>query len=183
MNHAHLEFLSHEDIDRDVERVYRAFCDATLLEFAKESSTTAEYWAKVVTFRRANFGSLDRSEFVERARGKVDVVPPEEQQKLWADEGHKHSGRLEFLYWFDLRAEFWSTLDKRKLDKELVVTAEQLGMLHGEIQAARLRLQEAKALETHDCNWRCRDRNDEILKSLPRSPRGDEAASPRPSRE
>lgn len=184
MNHAHLEFLSHEDIDRDVERVYRAYCDARLLEFAKKSPNTAEYWKNVVTFRRANFGPLDRSEFVERAPKEM-AVPLEEQQQRWAAEGPKYAGRLEFLYWFDVRADFWSTIDKRKLDKEFVVTPEQLEMLHGEILAAQRRLHEAKALEGRDCNWRCRDRNDEILASLPRSRSGVEAASAssRPSRE
>jgi hypothetical protein len=166
MNHAHLEFLSHEDIDRDVERVYRAYCDATLLEFAK-SPDPAEYWAQVVTFRRKNFGPLDRSEFVERARAKVEAVPPENQRQRWAEEGHNFTGRLEFLYWFDVRADFWSTLDKRKLDKEVVVTAEQLEMLYGEILAAKRRLQEA---EGGDGNWSCRNRNHEILQSLPHSP-------------
>jgi hypothetical protein len=170
MHYAHMEFLSHEDIDRDVERIYRAYCDAMLLQYAK--SPSSDYWAQVVEFRRANFGPLDRTEFVERAPKEV-ARTIEEQQELWAANKDKYVGRLEFLYWFDVRADFWSTVDKRTLHKEVVVPAEQLKLLHVQIEAVQRRLYEANA-----DNWHCRHRNDEILESLSRPSPGMEAAWP-----
>lgn len=173
MHYAHMEFLSHEDIDRDVERIYRAYCDAMLLQFAKTSPSTADYWEKVVLFRRDKFGPLDRSEFVDRTGGRVQPVPAAEQRQHWTAEGRNFAGRLEFLYWFDVRADFWSTVDNRTLHIEIVVTPEQLELLHVQVEAVQRRLREANT-----ANWHCRHRNREILETLSRPWPGMEAASP-----
>lgn len=161
MNYAHTDLLTHDEIHRDVDRVFRAFIDTSLLQFAKESEgNLASYWSKVVEFRRSNFGPLDREEFVELAG--LEPTSPEEQRKRWALEQRNFKARLPFLCWLDVRAHYWSNGSSDKRLIEIIVPAEKLEVLYVQIDAVHKRLQEAT---TFDVTWDCRD-DAEILEHL-----------------
>jgi hypothetical protein len=52
MHPAHIELLAHEGIDRDVDRIVRAFLDTTLAALTKEAPNPRAYADKVAAFRR-----------------------------------------------------------------------------------------------------------------------------------
>jgi len=147
--YSHTDLLSYDDIDNDVERIFRAYCDTSLIEFAESTRRVTRdgkkgepepgaYWRKVVVFRRANLSSHDRPDLLRRAVGLDDDT------KRIDDADSKFS--VGFLYWFDVRAEYWAY---GAADPELVgaiAPSKRLRSLYQQAQIVQQRIREAQEI-------------------------------------
>jgi hypothetical protein len=137
MLYEHTDLLSYDDIDKDVDGIFRAFCDTTLIEYAKDGAqNTPAFWANVVNFRRKNLCPYDRPDFLERA-SKAEPPPPEDGERLTNEDFERTRG---FLYWFDVRAEYWSRNGANQKLVDTLVPAPELQELYHHAVAVQQRI-------------------------------------------
>lgn len=147
MHYAHTDLLSYDDIDRDVDRLFRVFCDTALIEFASNKKDTRDYWANVRAFRRVHLTPFERLDLIERATGTKKPLEDfeaveESENEASGDETSAHA--RDFIYWFDVRAEHWST---HGADQELLntlVPSQQLSALYNEAKKVQKRIHDAQ---------------------------------------
>jgi hypothetical protein len=108
------DLLAYDGISQDADRLFAAFLDMALLEFARDHRDS--YWRKVAEFRAAELDPID-------AR-KVDGLDAADLADLIekADAAPYKNGRA-FLYWFDLRAQYWHSRTGA-ISKDLKTSAE-----------------------------------------------------------
>jgi hypothetical protein len=150
MLYAHTDFLSYEDIDRDVDQIYRAFCDTTLIEYVKNNARNSQaYWAKVVAFRRQNLSPFDRPDFARKASSDQTLESTEQSSTRVSQAEFEHART--FLYWFDVRAEYWAQNGADQNLADILVPADQLRFLYEQAKSVQQRISgaqgSAKALE------------------------------------
>jgi hypothetical protein len=167
------DFLSYQDIDKDVDELYRAFLDTTLIRRALESNHEATYKEKVATLRRQY---LDPN-----PRPRLDVDGPATSDKADDD---KFIRARRFLYWFDVRADYWWRARPSKHLLDALLKPSELALLHEQAHALQLRIDAAKAQH----GFRNRETSIDVLEKLvkelgDRSPKRESeprAAVPRP---
>lgn len=154
----HTDLLSYDDIDRDVDGIFRAFCDTTLIEYAKDDvKTPGTYWAKVVKFRRENLSPYDRPDFLKKAGS------PAAGKKL-SDVDFEHARG--FLYWFDVRADYWSRKGANQKLVDTLVPAEKLGELYRHAETVKERIDSAGKLPGASDDWTTLPRTTSIIEKV-----------------
>ena len=153
------ELLSFTSIDSAVDKLFKAYLDSKLIDFATPSPSVAslsawrlpdDYWGKVTEFRRSNLDPFTVPRTKSGLTGVQGVLPEaarkEAQRKLEAPherERAKHA--RDYLYWFDIRAVYWSKTPLDSALRTLVVSADDLLKLQRAAKELQDRLQ--KVLE------------------------------------
>jgi hypothetical protein len=155
------DILSYSDVDDEVERVYRAFLDSTLIEYALQHSKPSDqggaedgqcrccarkkkvevlpeaYWGAVLRFRRENLNPIPP-----RQRWAASDVELSEDARKSASEDRYQRNRA-FLFWFDVRAYYWSKRETSNIlgtfeaSVQLQLVYEQALALKRRVDAAR----------------------------------------------
>ena len=94
LSYAQTDLLSYAHIKNEVDGLFRAYLDTSLMELAKENPEPAGYWPKVITLRNS---ALDFP-----AKGEKDKVS---------------TGFFPYRYWFDMRADYWSRRSGDEVEK------------------------------------------------------------------
>jgi hypothetical protein len=131
MNEAYYEVLAFRDIESRVEELFRAFLDVKLIEFASEGVTG--YRDKVAKFRRDHLSPYNRATIDSSSAEGIELSP---------DKAAEVESAAQFLYWFDLRAQFWE-LNYRKAEEldEKLESGDRLAMLYADAKRLRDRLE------------------------------------------
>jgi hypothetical protein len=136
MHYTHTDLLSYDDIDTEVDRIFRAFCDTTLIEYATSYGKNSQsYWKNVLVFRRKSLSPFDRPDLLLKAAAQAAEPPA-------ANDADFAQTRV-FLYWFDVRADYWSqhAADQALLDA--LVPSEELGALYKKAKTVQARIHNA----------------------------------------
>lgn len=138
MHDPHIDLLPYADIEAEVDRLYRAYLDASLIERAKQYKDDPRgYWKQVLDLLKSEFG-ID-----EKAAHK----DPTEKEAL-LDLFTKTSGAQplsRYLYWFDVRADYWSPPfgnSAWSAAVEALPSKQQLKSLFDQAAALKLRIDE-----------------------------------------
>jgi hypothetical protein len=89
------ELLSFTSIDYAIDKLFKVYLDVKLIAFALESPGDPKYWADVREFRRI---SLDPY---------TGLTPEDDKPTPNADELTKFEFMRAYLYWFDIRSDYW----------------------------------------------------------------------------
>jgi hypothetical protein len=104
------DLVAYDHIDQEVERLYRAFLDTSLLEQSEKEG--ADYWTEVMKIRQDNQGVFKRFPGI--------------------------------LYWFDLRADYWSKSGREAEVIKVVPASDLLRRVCLEAEALEQRIARAK---------------------------------------
>lgn len=156
--YSNTDMLSFDELDNDVDRLFRAYCDTSLIEFGEGSMAkgaskfaTTGYWAKVVVFRRLNLCPYDRPDMLQLASPNEHASPSEHASPKLKDtprisvENFKHASR--FLYWFDTRAAYWATAAVDPSRLEAYPPAKKLLSLYKQMLVVQERIDNARLIE------------------------------------
>jgi hypothetical protein len=152
MHDLQTDLLSYSHIEADVDRLFKAYLDARLIEFARESKGVPRaYWKAVVEFSRKEFDWSDSAKDSEEdqsidkmVQAMSDKAVP--QGKAGNSDADDEGGELwSYLYWFDVRADYWApSADGKWADAVAELPpADQLGMVLKEADALSRRILEA----------------------------------------
>jgi|SRR6478735_2429797 len=153
MQYAHTDLLSYEDIDRDVDRIFRVFIDTSLIEFATSRAT---YWSNVLNLRRKYVTQFDRPDLLQKAGvlkrsgtespSNFEDISNEslEEQPMDAWPAEDHPGTVGFVFWFDVRAAYWDSAGANKELLATLVPPDELGAFYEEAKAVRDRIHQAQ---------------------------------------
>ncbi|HKP63622.1 MAG TPA: hypothetical protein VJV78_43100 [Polyangiales bacterium] len=131
------ELLAYEGIEESVAELYRAFIDTQLAVLA---GNPASYWNEVKKFRFEQFGLERESSSQEPTEMDQDVVSIDSE-----DSELEH--RYAYLYWFDIRADFWIRTDSERELLLGLISLESLDWIYEQARAAQARLDRAKKVE------------------------------------
>jgi hypothetical protein len=147
MQYAHTDFLSYEEIDTEVCRIFKAYCDAALMEAAKANpSGTVGYWSKVLEFRHAHLSPFDRPDMVRKAGKEPTKLSDKALNEAKSGIEGKFAYALAFLYWFDARADYWS---RHEVDQKLLkttVSSAELATLFKSARDVQARIKDAEQI-------------------------------------
>ena len=161
MHSPQIDLLSYAYIRTEVERLFKAYLDARLIELAKTNRTKPfDYWEGVLRILDSTFGwRRSDPKAAEKAPGKAAGKAPEKAADEAADSeesidvllqqlNSKAGGKNDpdtspYLYWFDVRANYWSQVGDSNwtslVDK--LPSAKQLAVVFGQAQALKLRIE------------------------------------------
>lgn len=117
-----VDLLAFSNIKDEVDRIFRAYLDTQLLEFANTYEEPSDYWHHVLTFRN---DTLKSKPFL---KGKEPEEPQDPLEAAKAIPRRSKSGDepgdfSSFYYWFDVRAQHWASRPRDEIEnliKELV---------------------------------------------------------------
>ena len=149
------ELLSLASIDSAVDKLFKAYLDVMLVGFATSSPPAVslaawrlpnDYWSKVSEFRRTNLDpfTVPRTEsgLVQGQRVLLEAARSAAQQRLESpQEGEHLKHARDYLYWFDIRAHFWSKTPLDGALRTLIVSADDLLKLQKAAQELQKREQ------------------------------------------
>jgi len=128
------ELLAFDGIEESVDRLFRAYLDAVLVNIKRTEKS--DYWGKVREFRRKELdpGTHPKYPAVTESR----TVTPAESEKI-AEQRAEKKDLIAFLYWFDVRASFWSS-DEHSISLENFPLVTELVVLQTAVAALEARL-------------------------------------------
>jgi hypothetical protein len=155
MQYARMDLLSYDNIDSELDRVFRLFCDASLIEFSlgsdkSEGDHGQYYWRQVREFRREHLTKFERLDLIEKATGQV---PPDVLSDSGGSSGldadsvaadSTEDQRLDVLYYFDVRADYFFHHRPDRAVLENLVPAKPLGDLYTEIKKVQQRIRKSQ---------------------------------------
>ena len=140
---AYTDLLSYRDINREVDQLYRAFLDTTLIELARDAGGSAEYWHGVAEFRRENVDPLDRPTLAKASSAGAHSAASERRSQPASDElSHSHG----FVYWFDVRAKYWAEAGADSDTLRLLASAEVVELVYEEARVLQKKIAAAEAV-------------------------------------
>jgi hypothetical protein len=159
------DILSYSDVDDEVERVYRAFLDSTLIEYALQYSRTSEqggaeggqcrccprkkqvevvekpYWEAVLRFRQENLNPIPPRQ---RSGAPSAAWNENADARKRANEDRYRRDRA-FLFWFDVRAYYWSKRETSNILGTFEASV-QLQLVYDQALALKKRVDAARPL-------------------------------------
>ena len=141
MYSAYGEFLSLANIDAAVDGLYKAYLDSVLIDYRTRQPSS--FWDKVEAFRKAN---LDPFTLASGRTKLSDAERASAESQLSANRERLQRAK-DYLYWFDVRAKFWSEV---VLDEQITdVVASAKDLLNLQVAAKGLQTRRERALHAN----------------------------------
>jgi hypothetical protein len=152
MHSLQIDLLSYAYIRTEVERLFKAYLDARLIELAKahnrvvgtEEANPLRYWEGVLSILAKTFGWQRPTP---KAAGKaadtedsIDVLLEQLNSKAG---GKNDPDTSPYLYWFDVRADYWSQVGDSNWTSlvDTLPSAKQLALVFKQAQALKQRIE------------------------------------------
>jgi hypothetical protein len=134
----HADLLSYSQIHSDVDQLFRAYLDTALMETAQHMLGNSKgYWKGVIELRKKKLGYPDpESDVKTDALSVADLIDH-------LPEPSDPSEASQYLYWFEVRADYWSQATQKELEavagalpasKRLEMLYEEARLLEGRIK-------------------------------------------------
>jgi hypothetical protein len=134
----HADLLSYSQIHSDVDQLFRAYLDTALMETAQRMLGDSKgYWTGVIKLRMKKLGYRDPE-----PGKKTDELSIHDLIKELSP-ASELSETSQYLFWFEVRADYWSHATKEELDavvgalpasKRLELLYEEARLLEGRVK-------------------------------------------------
>jgi hypothetical protein len=137
------ELLSYKDLDEALAQLHRAYFDMKLLELRHTHPGDDQYWKEVSELRCKELDPFTcepgTRELSESALQTARAAFQKRKEYFTYQQG--------FLYWFDLRAGFWSTNASVKQLVDVLVPADAFARLYQQAVTLKQRIEQTEELE------------------------------------
>jgi len=147
------DLLAYDDIELEVDRLFKGFLDASLMSFAASFPLNiTSYWKAVVEFRCRTLALVEETAHAffgpdeeKTCSSLIDKLKKLEKTTTGPSGETENFDVIQFLYWFDVRADYWSTGGDPALLNALV-PADQLASIYEQAKALKNRIDAIEAL-------------------------------------